>query len=192
MVSKALVVGEYQRKLEAMAAHNDVDLVCVVPPSWKSRGGDLHLEAGHIQGYRLAVQPIRFNGSFHFFHFPTLGRLLRALRPDLVHIDEEPYNLATYLALRDAQAVKAKSLFFSWQNLVRRYPPPFSVIEQQVYSGADCAIAGTQDAAEVLRTKGFRKRIEVIPQFGVNTERFRPQAPPPGPPWVIGFLGRIV
>jgi len=93
MVSKALVVGEYQRKLEAMAAYDDVKLVCVVPHSWKTEGGELKLEASHTRGYRLAVQPIRFNGNFHLFHFPTLGRLFRALKPDLVHVDEEFHRI---------------------------------------------------------------------------------------------------
>ena len=52
MVSKALVVGEYQRKLEAIAAaYNDVKLVCVVPQRWKSEGGELKLEASHTRSY---------------------------------------------------------------------------------------------------------------------------------------------
>lgn len=192
MLSKALVVGEYQRKLEAMASHEDVKLVCVVPPRWETEGRPLELEAGHTKGYRLAVQPIRFNGNFHLHHYPGFGRLLRELKPDLVHIDEEPYNLATLMALRDARAVGAKTLFFTWQNLPRRYPPPFAQMEQRVYRGADAAIAGTEEAAEVLRSKGYRGRLAVIPQFGVDAVRFSPTEAPAGPPWRIGFVGRLV
>jgi glycosyltransferase involved in cell wall biosynthesis len=192
MVSKALVVGEYQRKLEAIAAHPDVELVCVVPRSWKTEGSELRLEAGHTRGYRLSVQPIRFNGNFHLFHFPTLGRLFKTLRPDIVHVDEEPYNLATWLAVRDARAVGAKTVFFTWQNLPRRYPPPFSLMEQWNYLSVDAAIAGTEEAAEVLFAKGYKGPVEVIPQFGVDAERFTPDSTPPAPPWVIGYVGRLV
>jgi hypothetical protein len=32
MLSKACVVGAYQRKLEAIARHPDVELTCIVPP----------------------------------------------------------------------------------------------------------------------------------------------------------------
>jgi glycosyltransferase involved in cell wall biosynthesis len=192
LVSKALVVGEYQRKLEAMAAYSDVELVCVVPRSWKTEGSELRLEAAHTHGYRLSVQPIRFNGNFHLFHFPTLGRLLKVLKPDVVHVDEEPYNLATLLAVRDACAVGAKTVFFTWQNLPRRYPPPFSLMERWIYRSVDAAIAGTEEAATVLHAKGYKGRVEVIPQFGVDAERFSPGATPPGPPWVIGYVGRLV
>jgi glycosyltransferase involved in cell wall biosynthesis len=192
MVSKALVVGEYQRKLEAMAAYDDVNLVCVVPHGWKTEGGELKLEANHTRGYRLAVQPIRFNGNFHLFHFPTLGRLFRALKPDLVHVDEEPYNLATLLAVREARAVGAKTIFFTWQNLPRRYPPPFSLMEQWTYRSVDAAIAGTEEAAGVLTEKGYQGRVDVIPQFGVDAERFTPGESADGPPWTIGYVGRLV
>jgi glycosyltransferase involved in cell wall biosynthesis len=192
MVSKALVVGEYQRKLEAMAAHPDLKLVCVVPRAWKTEGGELKLEAAHTRGYRLSVQPIRFNGNFHLFHFPTLGRLFRTLKPDVVHVDEEPYNLATLLAIRDARAVGAKTVFFTWQNLPRRYPPPFSLMEQWIYRVVDAAIAGTEEAAGVLYGKGYSGRVDVIPQFGVDAEQFSPRPPSAGPPWVIGYVGRLV
>jgi hypothetical protein len=37
LVSKACLVGAYQRKLEELAALPDVDLAVVVPPSWRIR-----------------------------------------------------------------------------------------------------------------------------------------------------------
>src|SRR4051794_15082887 len=129
MVSKALVVGAYQRKAEEIAAHTDVELTVVVPPAWRLEGRDQVLERAYLDGYRLRVEPIRFNGSFHLFHFPTLGRVLRAERPDVVHVDEEPYNLAPSLAFRASLRVGAAPLFFPWQNLLRRYPPPFRWLE---------------------------------------------------------------
>ncbi len=96
MVSKALVAGAYQRKCELIAAHDDVELTVMVPPAW----GPQSLERAHTAGYDLRVIPIRFGGNFHLHHYPTLARELAAARPDIVHIDEEPYNLATFLALR--------------------------------------------------------------------------------------------
>ena len=62
---------------------------------------------------------------------------------DLVHIDEEPYNLATAHALWLARQVGARSLFFSWQNLLRRYPLPFYYMERYAYRRADHALAGS-------------------------------------------------
>ena len=100
MISKALVVGAYQRKLEEIARQPDVELACIVPPAWRQDGRELRLERAHTAGYDLIVEPIRWNGSFHLFYFPGLGKQLARLAPDVVHVDEEPYNLATFLSTR--------------------------------------------------------------------------------------------
>lgn len=193
MVSKALVVGAYHSKLAELAALPNLDLIAIVPPGWRDERGSLPLERTPTRGYQLITTPLRFNGNFHLHYYPQLPWLLKQLRPDLVHIDEEPYNLATCLALRAAQAIRARSLFFSWQNLNRRYPLPFNLLERYVLSHVDAAIAGNADAVNVWRAKGYRGPIEVIPQFGID-----PVALAPAPrnrsasPFVIGYAGRLV
>lgn len=175
MVSKALVVGAYQRKAEEIAALG-VDLTVLTPPSWRDRRGEQTLQPVHTCGYTLRAIPIRFNGAFHWHYYPTLEAEIRQFAPDLLHMDEEPYNLATWLALRAAQRRGIPAIFFTWQNLHRRYPPPFSWIERANYAAACAAIAGNQDAATVLRRKGYAGEIAVIPQFGVDPLIFAPTA----------------
>lgn len=196
MVSKALVVGAYQRKLEELAAMPEMELMVVVPPFWQEEVRRIELERLHTTGYRLEVEPARFNGRFHLFHFPGLGRRMREFRPDIVHVDEEPYNLATVHALWLARRVGACSLFFTWQNLLRRYPPPFRWMEDYAFRASDRAIAGNAEAVEVLRSKGFRKPVDVIPQFGVDPAVFAPDSsscrPERMPAFNIGFVGRLV
>jgi glycosyltransferase involved in cell wall biosynthesis len=190
MVSKALVVGAYQRKLEEIAAAPDVDLTAVVPATW---GGQAY-EPTFVQGYRTVVTPIRFDGNFHLFHLPRLGRIIAEARPDVVHVDEEPYNLATVQATWLALRHGARPLFFTWQNLLRRYPPPFSWFERYVLSRSRHAIAGNNEAVGVLRTKGYRGPATVIPQFGVDPELFAPAPPESRPldrPFTIGYVGRL-
>lgn len=191
MLSKACLVGSYQTKLEAIARFPDVELVTIVPPSWDDPDGRLTLERRHTEGYELLVDPIRFNGRFHTYYFPTLPRRLAHFRPHIVHIDEEPYNLATWLALRQARAAGAKTVFFSWQNLSRAYPPPFSVMERQVLARIDYAIMGNQEAVRVWQAKGYRGPQRVIPQFGVDPEHFSPPARrDPGRAFIIGSANR--
>ena len=190
MVSKALVVGAYQRKAEELARLG-VDLVVLVPPTWADRRGAQRAEAVHTTGYTLRVAPVRFSGNFHLHYYPTLARELTALRPDVLHMDEEPYNLATWLALRSAHRLGVASTFFTWQNLWRRYPPPFAWMEQANYRRAPIAIAGSQDAAAVLRRKGYRGEIAVIPQFGVDPELFCRAACPPSV-FHIGYAGGLL
>ena len=193
MVSKALVGGAYQRKAEEIARLG-VDLTVLVPPNWHDRRGRQTATPRYTAGYTFRTVPIRWGGSFHLHHYPTLGRELARLRPDLLHMDEEPYNLATYLALAAARRLAIPALFFSWQNLDRRYPPPFSWFEQANYAAARHAIAGNQDAATVLQRKGYRGPLTVLPQFGVDPAIFCPVAPPVAPagPLRVGYAGGLL
>ncbi|MCC7446759.1 MAG: glycosyltransferase family 4 protein [Anaerolineae bacterium] len=193
MIAKACVVGTYQRKLEEMARLPDVDLTVIVPPVWRDPSGDVKLERAHVDGYRMLVEPMRFNGNFHLHYFPTLARRLDDCRPDVVHIDEEPYNVATWHALWLARRAGAKSLFFSWQNIRRDYPLPFSIGERWVLHNVDHAIMGTDSAVDVWRAKGYRKPLTVIPQFGVDPTIFAPaERRPAGRGFVFGYVGRLV
>jgi glycosyltransferase involved in cell wall biosynthesis len=192
MVSKACVVGAYQKKLEELACLPDMELTVAVPPYWRDEWGTIELERQHTSGYELVVEPMAFNGQFHMHFYPRLGRRIRQVRPDLVHIDEEPYNLATAHALRLARRAGAKCLFFSWQNLYRQYPLPFRFLERYVLAHVDYAIAGNQESRQVWQAKGYQGPVAVIPQFGVDPEIFYPAPRPAGRGFIAGYVGRLV
>ncbi len=196
MLSKACLVGTYQRKLEEIAALPGITLTVAVPPAWRDERGWTRLERAYVRGYELVEEPVRFNGSFHLHYYPGLGRLLARVRPDLVHLDEEPYNLATWHAQRLALRQGARTLFFSWQNLLRRYPWPFSRFEREVLCRSAAGIVGNQEAVGVWRAKGFRGPLRVIPQFGVDPELFQPdptaRAANGSQTFVVGYAGRLV
>ncbi len=209
MLSKACVVGAYQKKLEEMAAIPDVDLTVVVPPLWADSSAPTRLEKVHTEGYELIVTKIIFNGHFHLHFYPNLKKIVQQVRPDVFHIDEEPYNLATFQAMRLAQQVGARKVVFSWQNMLKHYPPPFSLMERYVLNRTDALLVGNSEAAEVWRRKGYRGLMRLIPQFGVDpTIYYRHERPmrrgrmsvfksrhanrPTQPTLVIGYVGRLV
>lgn len=193
ILSKAHVVGVYQRKLEELARLPDVELLALTPPYWReARVGVQRLERRHTEGYRLAVVPMLFNGHHHVHVYRKLWRHFRAFRPDIVHVDDEPYNLVTLHAALLARLAGAKVVFFTWQNLDRGYPPPFHQLEWSNYRLAAAAVAGNQEAVEVLRHKGYRGPVEVIPQFGVDPEFYAPGPAHTGKTPLIGFVGRLV
>ena len=197
MISKALVAGTSQRKLEELAQCPGVELTLITPPYWRSDDGSKQiLERLYTTGYRMIVTPIALNGNFHLHFYPRLRKIMHEIRPEIVHIDEEPYNLATFQAARLAHTMRARSLFFTWQNLYRTYPPPFRQMELYNYRHVRAALAGNREAADILKRKGYRGPVHIIPQFGFDTDiykRSEPRPPrAPDSPFTLGFLGRLV
>jgi len=214
MLSKALVVGAYQKKAEELAALPGVELTVAAPTSWREPGAvEQWLERRYTHGYQLIELPIWFNGRHHIHFYPAIDRLVATIRPDVFHIDEESFNLATALAMRAGVRYGARCCFYNWANIDRRYPPPFSWFERYNFRHAAHAIAGAQVAAEILRCHGYAGPITVLPQFGVDPEIFSPgknqpiedrgwsiedgESPssilhPPSSTFVVGYLGRLV
>lgn len=192
LVSKALVTGIYQR-LAAEIGGRGVDLTVMCPPCWKDSRGLHRLEPVGSEGFSLQSIPIRLNGHFHLHFYPDLGMRLRQAAPDLLHMDEEPYNLATWLGVCHAGRLGIPVLFASWQNLRRTYPPPFSWWEQDVYRRASHALAGTRAVEQVLRSKGYAGDLTINPQMGVDTALFCPAAPGRSTASVsIGYAGGLL
>src|SRR5690242_9126542 len=99
MISKALVVESYRAKLRELAAHPDVDLTAIVPRAWPEAGQLIPYRPGGDETYRTLVEPILFTANFHLHFYPRLWSRLRPLRPHILHVDEEPFNLVTFLAV---------------------------------------------------------------------------------------------
>ncbi|WP_040442398.1 glycosyltransferase family 4 protein [Ktedonobacter racemifer] len=197
MISKALVGGTSQKKLEELAKCPDIDLTLATPSYWlHDDGSKLNLERLYTSGYRMIETPMRFNGRYHLHYYPELGKIVREVRPDIVHIDEEPYNFATYHATRLAVKHKARPLFFAFQNLYREYPLPFRQMELYNFKHATTALAGNQDAADVLRRKGYKGSLHVIRQFGIDPSIYQRTLPPrehkASEPFLLGYVGRLV
>ena len=196
MISKTFVASTAQRKLEELARCPGVELTLATPAYWLADDGSKQVfEPRYTRGYRTIVTSMMFNGHFHLYYYPRLGQIMREVRPEILHIDEEPYNCATFHAMRLARRYKAKALFIAWQNVYRSYPPPFRQVEQYNYRHATVAVAGIVDAADILKRKGFSGPIRVVPQHGVDLEIYRRREPRPpragDAPFVLGYVGRL-
>jgi glycosyltransferase involved in cell wall biosynthesis len=194
IVSKTFVAETAQRQLEWIAQQPDIELTLVTPPFWRSDDGRRLPFAPHfISGYQVRKVPVAFNGQYHFYFYPGLGAVVREQRPDVLHIDEEPYNPAGAQAQRIANAVGARTVFVSWQNLYRTYPAPYAWIERYNYRHAAAIIAGSAEAGEVLRRKGYNGPTAVFPVRGVDPDIYRPvPRTSSSDTVVIGYLGRLV
>lgn len=177
--------------------------ITAVAPSFIA--GDLRpipLEA--FSGEACALAPIRayFTRRIHvMLYSPRLRELLRG-PVDLVHCWEEPYLLAAF----QVAAWSPRSLpfvFWTAQNLSKRYPPPFSWIERFCVDRCAGWLAAGTTVTETLLPRGYARRPHRIIPLGVDIESFR-QDPASGAavrrrvgwsdagPPIVGYLGRFV
>jgi glycosyltransferase involved in cell wall biosynthesis len=192
MVSKSQVLGAYHGKLRSLAKLG-IDLTVITPPRW----GKDKLEIRNTAGYRLRVLPCLLSGYTHF-HFYTAP--IGPIEADLVHIEEEPWSLVTYQFMRRCVSSKKPVVFFTWQNINKKYPPPFAYFERYTFAHAGAAIAGNVDARKILEKRGFSKPITIIPQLGIDTGLFRKRdvfelrgkLAIANDSFIIGYVGRIV
>lgn len=154
-----------------------VDLTVVSPARWA--GSEREFRRVKPDGYELLVHECRFSGTSsvrignHLHFYPGISRVIRSKKWDLVHIDEEPFNSATYLALRACLRQGVPAVFTTWQNLMKRYPPPFNFFERYVFANAAGGMAGNSEGLDLLRRRGFSKPAAHIPHLGVDAARFR-------------------
>lgn len=193
MISKALVVGAYHAKLREITRLG-VELTVIIPKAWGSHTAELT----RGDGYRIEVLSCLRSGRFTHF-YPNLVRLIRGCGTDLLHLDEEPFTPVAFEAMIAARVRRTPALFFTWQNLLELYPWHYDIFERHTFRYVRAAIAGNEEACDVLVKRGFRKPVWVIPQFGVDPEIFRKSDAGDfrrklrlEGKFVIGFVGRMV
>ncbi|QAY69027.1 glycosyltransferase [Xylanimonas protaetiae] len=206
-VSHSAVVDAWRERERALRRRGlEVDLVSA--RVWDEGGRLVPLEprAGEpVVGARtLGSHPALF-----LFDPRTLWRALG--RPhDVLDLHEEPYALVTaeILALRAARRAwdrlrgrrpgpRAPYLVYSAQNIYKRYPVPFGLVERAVLRRAGGVHVCNDATAGIARRKGATCAVPNIP-LGVDLAVFAP-APggraaerAPGARAVVGYAGRLV
>jgi glycosyltransferase involved in cell wall biosynthesis len=131
----------------------------------------------------------------------TLRHLLRE-EWDIIHCWEEPYILCGAQVAR--RSGPGRVVYYSFQNLSKRYLPPYRWIERYSIRRAAGWIAAGVTVEETLnRRAGYPGKPHCVIPLGVEIEAFRPDPSArvatrqrlgwidSGPP-VVGYLGRFV
>ena len=138
--------------------------------------------------------PVALNGNIPLhFYLTSFARLFSDERPDVIYVQHDPHGLATMQAFRaNRRSVRVPIGFKNDQNILKRYPWPIPRGERSVYRDAAFALVVAPPMAEVLRSKGYRGPIDVIPH-SLDLSLYRPM-PRPGPreDLVVGYMGRLV
>jgi glycosyltransferase involved in cell wall biosynthesis len=195
LISKTFVPDAAQRQLEWLAQQPGVELALITPRAWRGDDGRTStFMPTYTRGYQARPLELRFNGHYHHFAYLGLERTIDELRPDLLHIDEEPYNYAGFQAQRIATARRIPTVFVALQSIYRRYPPPYALFEQYNYRRTAHIISVNSDVEAVIRRKGYTGRSSVFYVYGVDPEIVypRPREPRMGDQFIVGYIGRLI
>ena len=170
-----------------------VDLRLVSAKRWNEGGRDVALRPSDDEWFVRGAGTIGRHPYVFLYDPRPIWGALRAHRPQVVDIHEEPASLAALevrLLLRLARQQPAVT-FYGAQNIEKRFPLPFRWIERASLRSAAGAHVCNHDAGEIFRRKGFTGDVAVI-GLGVDVERFRPPTVPLAEvPLQVGYIGRL-
>lgn len=175
-ISHSSVIYNYREKLRLLSRRKDVELALLLPHTWPEAGQRARTapQTAEREGFPIISAPVVFPGRVKRHFYPSLFNHIRDFKPDIIHVEEEPYSLAAWQALRAARRLGAAFVFFTWENLLERFPFPHGQIRRYVLRHSDHAIAGDQEADQLLHKAGVpASKTSVIPQYGVNPGLFR-------------------
>lgn len=181
------------RERERQLRKRGVDLTLVAAARWEEGGSMVGFDAAG-DGFAVPVRTIGRRPNLFLYEPRPLWRLLGSRRWDLIDMHEEPFGLAVaeVLLLRWFRCRAVPFVLASAQNIEKRYPPPFRWFERWSLRGAAGAYTCNSEAGEILRRKGLRGELDLLP-LGVDIERFEPaEREPPSGTLRVGFVGRLI
>ena len=133
-------------KLDALVSSNQVQLLLVTTKTWTNRDVRQRYETDTSSSGMFpitALSAVSFGSGSTVLYAPVaLFRVLRRFRPQLVHLEEEPWSLAALEVSLVCLLLRVPFTFFTWENTQRRLPLVFRAIRRFVLGSARAAIAG--------------------------------------------------
>ena len=171
--------AEGQPKAELLHAMPDMDLRVLIPNRWKHYGQWRPVTFVDHAAAHYQVGKVRWpwvgRAQFYLHYYPELPKILRAFRPDVIDLWEEPWGLVSAHAvwLRDRILPGAKIISETEQNINRILPPPFEQFRRYTLKHADFVIGRSREALAITHAKGYRGPGEVVPN-AVDAKLFVP------------------
>lgn len=184
-----------RRRYHPLAGRADLDVHLLVPKRWFQFGRWTEADPSDDPGVTMHIEPILFPhapGMNWYLHiYPSLRRLIREIRPDVIHLWEEPWSLVALQAVLFRG--HARIMLEVDQNILKRLPPPFEQIRRFVLKRTDHILARSPDAEAVVRACGYEGPSSFI-AYGVDEATFHPLTTPlpPHDGLRIGYVGRLV
>ncbi len=198
-----------QPKLHSLARHSDLELTALVPDRMCTYDRWHEAEVPLNPPFRFVVGKAKwqyFRQQWYLLHYDQIvPRLLKEVQPEVVDIWEEPWSLTASQMIYWTRRLcpKAKIITETEQNIYKDLPPPFKQLQTYSLKHSDLMVARNQEAAEVLRRKGYSGETKVVPN-AVDCALFAPKSEEdreavrsrfswytPGD-FLVGYVGRLV
>jgi L-malate glycosyltransferase len=192
VVSHSYILANTRGKLRHLGKLAEVTVL--VPKYWPFDIFAATMEQETITSFQIESDSVRLAGrnTRYFFSLSYLRHVLKQIKPEVVYVEEEPISLALAQFSLLKKLYPYRLCYFTWENIGWQ-PRLTKSIGQFNFYAADGAIAGNKEAVAVLRSKGFRGPVAVIPQMGVDLELFSPPTQQVADaPFIICFAGRFV
>jgi glycosyltransferase involved in cell wall biosynthesis len=200
-IAHSYCVGLNRRLADELGRSGEWDVTAVGPAHFRGDFGWHTLRPDAGEHCTTVAVPVWFAGRVHLMWY---GRQLAALlrEPwDLVHCWEEPYVAAAAQVAANMRP-DVPLVFATFQNIAKRYPPPFSWFERYSLRRASGIVAFGHTVLEAVAPRISPGTRQIVIPPGVDTTRFSPNRTArdevrAGLGWpddvpVIGFLGRLI
>ncbi len=185
IISHSSIVDIYQDKIRELAKNNSLQITLLIPSVYLE-GAKLVCSGEGGEGYKVEKLYAIFgkSGRQHLHFYPSLFFTLRRIKPDIIHLEEEPESLVSFETIYLSKYLRPipKIVLFTWRNLEKthkewrllhpqRYVYP--MVENYTLKNIDYLIAGNQEGSKIFKRKGYKWPIKVIPQYGVDTNKYK-------------------
>jgi glycosyltransferase involved in cell wall biosynthesis len=207
VASHTYIVDLNCEKLKTLAnLEPNLEVTVIVPKRWKPGGVQnkiIETQARKEGNFRIIpVSNFSQNNQGLLTFGVDLVKLLQQFKPEIIQVEQgaKAFSYAQLITLNNLLKLKAKNIFFTWWNLPYTNKFPINLLEKYNLDRTHGLIAGNQDGAEILKEHGYRGKVKVMPQLGVDEKLFSPRSQPElrsklrinNNEFVIGFVGRFV
>ncbi len=192
-ISHIYIVKQNQHKIELIRNKYNIETLIITPRKWKNiliknfYGNDLkNSTVKYLEVYRP--------GNLKKYLYRNILPVLKHFKPDIIHIDEEPWFLSTFqIIFLSINFLKPppKFVIFTWENINKKFKFYYHWIERYNLKKASVIFAGNKEAKKRILQINPCANVYVLPNLGVNlneynfkkkiSSRIR-----------IGYIGRLV
>jgi L-malate glycosyltransferase len=207
VVSHTYIVPLNCKKLQELSRlAPDIEVIVVIPQKWRPGGiQNQVIEPKKRQEGNFQVIPIanfsQNNQGLLTFNWEII-KLLKTFKPHIIQVEQGAKSLgyAQLITLNKLLGIKAKNTFFTWWNLPYTNKFPINFLEKYNLDNTHGLVSGNQDGADILREHGYKGKVQVMPQLGVDEELFSSRSQSElaakfklqPEDFIIGFVGRFV